>query len=352
MLDKFIEQLISKINEYKKIALFIHAQPDFDCFASAFSLKKWIELNYKDKQVFLMIPKNTYKNSEVQLFFSDADLPSISDLQESIGIILDTSTEERILTQMHIHCQELLIIDHHPKQSNFAQLEFIDPTYSSNSQILAEIFFKLEKEEGKIFDSEMAQFLYSGILTDTGNLMLLSVAPSTFVIVSKLLLKGINRALVHNTIFVQTIKQKLFCHYVLKKSKMTKNGLLYSIVDAKTIKKYEMQSAPNIVSNLANVFGIEVWTTLHYDFDIKQWKCSIRSRELQINTIAKQFGGGGHKHMAATTFKRKRDFYKLIDALEASLKNSGFRNVTKNHRFNSTFYLYFQSFFKKFLKQK
>lgn len=37
-LQLFIEKFISKINEYDKIALFCHIQPDYDAYGSVFAL--------------------------------------------------------------------------------------------------------------------------------------------------------------------------------------------------------------------------------------------------------------------------------------------------------------------------
>lgn len=140
-LQDFANVLISKFQEYKSIALFVHMNPDFDAMASAFGFKQWLNDNFPDITTYIMIPPDTIKPQDKSLFPQEEELPNDDLLKESLGIILDTANKERILTGLYVQCKELITIDHHPQTQSFAELEFIDPTYPAASQILAEMFF-------------------------------------------------------------------------------------------------------------------------------------------------------------------------------------------------------------------
>ncbi|OAL10737.1 phosphoesterase [Candidatus Mycoplasma haematobovis] len=327
MLKNFVSKFLVKLNEYENIAIFVHIDPDFDAYASAFGLRKWLQDNFPNKNVRLMIPQGILREEEKFLFDYDKPLPSEKELKTALGILLDTPNTERVLTQQHIHCKELVIIDHHPKIKGFAQLEFIDPTYPAVSQILAEIFFYLEPDY--VFNSELAQYLYAGIITDTNNFMSLAVLPSTYQALSKLVSKGLNRSAIHNFIFVKNYKFKLFISDVVRRAKLTNNGLVFAVVDKKLINKYFIKDFPHTVPFLENILNVEVWTTLTYDLNSRLWRASIRSKEIIINHIAKLYGGGGHKNAAATQFKRKSTYYKLLVTLDEYLVNAGYGGVTR-----------------------
>ncbi|AEW45050.1 MgPa-like protein, DHH family phosphoesterase [Mycoplasma haemocanis str. Illinois] len=347
MLNRFITNLLSKLEEYDNIAIFVHVNPDFDAYASAFSLKRWIIDNFPESNVNLMIPEETFKEEEKFLFYVNEVLPSKYELKNYLGIILDTSDTERVLTQLHTYCAELAIIDHHPKIKGLAQMEFIDPTYPAVSQILAEIFIYLEESGGHVFNADLAQYLYAGIITDTNNFMSLSMLPSTYNVLANLVSRGLNRNVIHNSIFVKSFNFKVFTAEVIRRTHLTKNGLAYAVIDKKIIDKCKAWDFPHTAPILENISNVEVWTTLTYDAFSGLWKCSIRSKELIINHVAKLYGGGGHKTMSAISFKKKKDFFQMLATMDEYMVNSGYSNATEKDFkfslrlfFHKTFNLY------------
>lgn len=336
MTEAFSKQFLNKIKEYKQIALFVHIQPDFDCYAGAFGIKKWLKDNFPDIKTYLIIPPETFKESEKFLFHSEETLPSESQLSSCLGIIVDTSVPDRVLTRLHVHCREIMVIDHHVKTQTFAEMEFIDPTYPAVAQILAEIFFYLEPL-GYIFSEELAQYFYAGIITDTNNFLSCKMTPSTYIVISKLASKGLNRSAIHDFIFEQPMNHKLFNNKILNNATLTENGLAYSIISKKEIEKHKAHDFPNPVNMLSNISNIEIWTTLVYDTYTKKWKCSIRSKDISIDHIAQLYGGGGHKTMSAAVFNKKFQYYKLLTTLNQHLIKYGYRNVSLK---DSNFYFW------------
>lgn len=267
MVHAFAKRLIVKLQEYDTVALFVHINPDFDAYAGAFGVRKWIKDNFPHIRTYLIIPPGTIKPEEETLFKYGEKLPSKEALKNALGIVLDTPNAGRILTSLYTSCKEIVAIDHHPKSHSFSELEFVDPTYPAVCQMLAELFFYLESEEGGgyVFGEELAQYFYSGIITDTNNFLSLSMLPSTFSVIAQLVSKGLNRSEIHRIIFNKSLRLQLLEKKVLENCQLTENGLIFSIINKSMLRKYGMDSIPNPVSVLENVPNIEVWSTLNYE---------------------------------------------------------------------------------------
>lgn len=203
-----------------------------------------------------MIYPDTMTYQEKILFEYNHPLPNDQDISESLGIVVDTANELRVMTQKHKLCKELINIDHHPQVENFATINFIDPIYPACSQIVATMFAYLEPDY--VFTAKTAQYLYAGIVTDTNNLLSPTVSTETFNILGKIVAKGINRDQVIDAIFLKTLNQKKFDSYVLKRINITANGLAYAIVSKRSIHKYKMENCPSTITLLANLLNIEI----------------------------------------------------------------------------------------------
>lgn len=53
---------------------------------------------------------------------------------------------------------------------------------------------------------------------------------------------------------------------------------------------------------------------------------------MNISEITKLYGGGGHKKMAAATFKKKFNYYQMLATVDDYLSNHNFSKVTIRDR--------------------
>ncbi|AHC39864.1 phosphoesterase [Mycoplasma ovis str. Michigan] len=202
-------------------------------------------------------------------------------------------------------------------------MEFINHLYSSTAEILVELLLYFESNYGYAFTPQMSQYLYAGIITDTNHLKT-HITPSTHYFLWKLLSKGIRRKAINELIIENSLNKRLFDQEVIRNIKITPNGLAFSIVSAKLLKKYSIQDYVSAISNLENISGIEIWVIFIEDKFLKKWKCSIRSKRLPIDKMAARLGGGGHKLIASTVLKKKREFWASLLLLDDYLVKFGF----------------------------
>lgn len=153
--------------------------------------------------------------------------------------------------------------------------------------------------------SPVAQYLYAGIVTDTGRFLYLSTRPSTLTIAGKLLSVGLNRQRINDVLYIHKYKELKFNVYVISKINfMKKQKFAYAVLGKKSFDKYGIDVRMSMVQLLNNIEGVEVWMSCYYDETKKAWRGSLRSRSLPINQIAEKHQGGGHKASCRFHFKK------------------------------------------------
>lgn len=305
--------IMEKIEEYENIALFFHERPDFDTLGSCYAIKAFIKDNFKNKNVKVigcdtlskiygstLFDFNKKENKADKNFFSNA-----------LAIISDTADSKRVYSQKFLECKTTIRVDHHPQIENFCDIELIDPMMPATCQIWADIFYTSKK----IISSECAKYLYAGILTDTGRFLHVNTLPSTYEIVARLVQTGFSRVDVHDAIYARTKKEILFNNYLSEKI-VYKKDFVYLIIPKGTHKKFNIYPQMSMVNLLSDIKGSKIWFSLYFDESSKSWKGSLRSKDIQINQIAKKFGGGGHKFAAGFSLKKLSDYKILINDLK------------------------------------
>lgn len=318
------QTIINKIDDYTNISIFFHEQPDFDALGSAFALQFFIKTKYPQKEVKIIGLDILPDRFGSTLFSFDKKHVPNEFLANSLGIVLDTSTSNRIWSQRHNYCRELIRIDHHPKTEVVADYEWVDAEYSATAEMIAELLFYWDQESILL---PTCNYLYAGLLTDTNRFLYQSVTPRTLNIAAKLMEKGINRNAVHDSIYLKQPKDLLFRNYVLKKAKISQRlGLAYAKLPKGCFKRHGIDQMTSMVHVLANIIDIKIWFTFYYDEVVKTWKGSIRSTGLPINQIAERYHGGGHQLASGMTFKHKHEMKAFVKDIKEYLK----QNTNKN----------------------
>ena len=312
--------IIKKIEQYDNIAIFFHEQPDLDALGSSYGLQFFIKTKYPHKDVRLIgldILPNKFANN---LFYFDKNHVENEFLSNSLGIILDTSSNARIWSQRQNYCRELLRIDHHPKTEVVADYEWVDATYSATAEMVAELLFNWDEQSILM---PTCTYLYAGLLTDTNRFLYPIVSPRTYMIASKLVDKGANRQKVHDAIYLKEPNELLFRSYVLSKAHIDQDlGMAWAKLPKNCYDHYGVEIRLSMVHVLANITRIRIWFTFYYDDVAKTWKGSIRSTGLPVNNLAEKYRGGGHKLAAGMTFKNEKEMERFVKDVKKYLKQN------------------------------
>jgi phosphoesterase RecJ-like protein len=225
-----------------------------------------------------------------------------------VAMVLDCSDSSRAgaVKDYLSNVNYIINIDHHISNTNFGDINWIDPKASSASQMV----YTLCKRLG-VMDKKIATCIYTGIFTDTGNFTYSSVTPETHEIVASLLRHGIDPQMVHHHLHSLCSKEDLLSiGKIISSLKFdTNNKICWAVIDAWKEKDYDLTEVIFSIMRISR--DTEVFL-LFKKIGTNKIRVNFRSRFfVDVNKIAQFFGGGGHKRASGTT---------IIDSLEGAEK--------------------------------
>lgn len=149
------EEIFEEIRKAPVITIFRHTEPDMDALGSQMGLKKALQHIFPEKEIYVLgqQTRNGFVMDEVE----DEVIP------ESLGILIDTSSSDRIDDQRFFDTAKKIRFDHHIKTEEIGDLDYVDEKAGASGEVLADFFRDLNQEIG----AEAAQDLYQALSADT-----------------------------------------------------------------------------------------------------------------------------------------------------------------------------------------
>jgi phosphoesterase RecJ-like protein len=222
-----------------------------------------------------------------------------------VGIVLDCSDLERVGDEAaNIEKIKTLInIDHHVSNSGFCALKMLDPQASSTGELL----FRLMREMKFKMSKDICTNLYTAIMTDTGSFRYSSTHKETLWAVGDLVEQGANPQWIAENIYESDppARLKLLAKALATLSLDMKNRIGSLVVTQKDLQEAgaSWEHTEGFVDIPRTVKGIEI-SVLYTQRGENNFKLSLRSKaDVNVEKIAKKFGGGGHVHAASCWIK-------------------------------------------------
>lgn len=314
MLNSVYKQILKKIKEYDTIVIARHVGPDPDAIGSTIALREIIKYNFPNKKVYAVgVGVSRFK------YFGLLDKIDESKIENALLMILDVPKFDRVDSAYRPKYSYSIKIDHHPCDEAVCEIDWVDETASSTCQMITEFVYKTKLKMTK----EIAEKLYTGIVSDSDRFLLSYTTPKTLELSSKLL-EDYNFELMplYNNLYERPINERLFEAHILKNMTISENGFGYFKVTNEIIKKFEVDSgtASNLINNFNFIKELKVWAFSSYDEKSEIYKINIRSRNIVINEVAQQFNGGGHKFASGARIKTEEEVNELFAALDELCK--------------------------------
>ena len=311
MFKNIHKQILKKIKEYDEIVIARHIGPDPDAISSEIALRDIIKLNFPNKKVYAV-------GNEVSRFryFGNLDKISSSELSnETLMIILDVPKFDRVDYMKKEGFAYTIKIDHHPCDEKVCDLELVDDSAASTTQLITEFVYETKLKMNK----NIAENLFSGIVSDSDRFLLSYTTPKTLMLVSKLLDDyKFDLMPLYNNLYERPLDERKFESYIINNLDITENGFGSIVLDNKVFKLFNVDSAT--ASNMVNDFNfikeLKVWAFASWDERNNIFKVNIRSRGTVINEVAEKFNGGGHKFASGArleTLEEVKDLFKALD---------------------------------------
>ena len=198
---------------------------------------------------------------------------------------------------------ERVIVDHHVSQDDLGAVEFKEETAEATGRLILELGEALGVE----ITPEIAMPLFAAIATDTGWFRFSSVKEETFLALARLVAAGANPPGIFSSLYEQHSLARLYLRgRILEHVVSDADGRLLSThVTQQDFRETGAKTTDTEdgINKLHTVAGSEV-AVLFVELEPKLTKVSLRSRtDFNVQAIAAQFGGGGHKAASGVTFK-------------------------------------------------
>lgn len=315
------KRIYNLIKKSDTIVIARHVGPDPDALGSSIGLKESILATFPNKNVYVV-------GSPATKFKYLGNLDKIPDYisKNSLLIVTDTPNIKRIDGANISDFKHVIKIDHHPFIEKFADIEWVDTTSSSASQMIMELIFSTKLKMTK----KSAEDLYIGLVSDTDRFLFSYTTSKTFSLVSRLLEEtGIEIVPLYKDLFMRPFKEMKFEGYISNHLQVTEHGFAYVYLDEEALNRYKVDAATagNMVNNFNYIEDFVAWAVFSYDKVNNNIRGSIRSRGPIINEIASHYNGGGHEFASGVRLNSieeveamARDYDKVCEEYNKSLK--------------------------------
>ena len=328
--SKIIPQIAKYIEKHNNFILTTHISCDMDGVGSEYAL--YMLLKKMNKKCIII--NNEEIPEIIQPFIDTNCFQKIEEIKDTWQHVVELL--EKDYFAFILDCSELpridlvgsLIeeakcpwksIDHHVLPANKNYL--VDASYGATCEIIWDLYhyFKIK------IPSNVAVPLYLGLVTDTGNFRYSKTSLRTHLAAGELTSYGIDtdyicRLVYENHTFdrLQVMKQ-VFNKAIFNKEK----GYVIGEIIPDKIKKLQLNDsfAEGIVNHLLGVQGVYI-SALLKKTENGFLKASLRSIEdIDVASIASEFGGGGHKNAAGLYLKEpyKKAKKKLVQSIHKYL---------------------------------
>ena len=274
------EQIKQLIEKYNRIIIHRHKNPDGDAYGSQLGLKRIIELNYPEKEVYAVGDINTFQ------FLGDLDIIPDDYYPEALVIIVDVCVTYMISDDRYKNAKEILVIDHHLNQPDFECVSFIESNHISCADLIAGIFI----ENNCIFDEIAATRFLTGIVTDSGRFLYPNTNAQTLEIAAFLIKQGADLNWIYDKLYTDELNFKKLKGYFINNFKTTKQNIAYMKNDTTVKNDFGVTTfvvSRAMVNQMSGIRGIEIWANFTEE-DNHNILVELRSAEKSIVHIARK----------------------------------------------------------------
>lgn len=299
--------IIDTIEKENSFLILTHSTPDGDALGSSLALKIFLEKLNKKVEFYAEKP------IPVQYRFlpginSIKDLKTLSIENLDVLILVDcnkinrVSYEREILEKIELFSGKRIVIDHHiTDREEEKSLKWVDPQKAATGILI----YYLIKNMNVELNEEIAYNLYTALIVDTGNFQFDNTTEEAFLIARELVKAGAKPSYIYEQCFESwgESRFKLFL-------KMLNNLELLPPLAVSYISKEDFQEThttepdtERFVEFIRILKDINL-TALFREIEKDFIKVSLRSKgNIDVSSIAREFGGGGHKNAAGYRIK-------------------------------------------------
>lgn len=310
-----LESIKEKIESSNSILIVTHTNPDGDAMGSSLGLMSAIKKIGKTGAVYIPVPNKMFSYLPG---YSEILKENVNPNDYDLCIALDASDLERLgeCRETFEAIEDTIVIDHHITNQSYADINYLNAVASSTCENLIVVLAAMNIAINK----EIAESLYTGILTDTGAFRY-NVQPETYEFVAMLTETGVETAKIYRRLFdLTTLEKTKLLARALERLEIYEEGkVAFSYITKQDLEDLNLDESDSegIVNFGRNIDGTEV--SIFIKEQDGKYKISMRANEyVDVSVVASKFAGGGH--VRAAGFESMMTMDQIKTALLEELK--------------------------------
>jgi len=327
MLDRFNAFL----DCHAKVLLTTHENPDGDGVGAALALAAHLKAAGKEARIVVSpsLPENLrFLDPEgwIEAFAPEGTHRDLGAWPDA-WLLIDASEPHRmgaLYAAFETTGAQRACLDHHLKDApqGFDE-EFTDATASASAELVYDL---LRPRIGGDLPPVMAQALYAGLVSDTGNFRHSNSTPKIHLAAADLIAQGIHPARTFNALYQTATPAKLRLFGRAMSGVQLRDGGRFAYVSVTGADLEACGATPEDLDDLVEeprkLKGVEVAALFSETTDGRA-KVSLRSRErVDVNAVCRLFGGGGHRLASGAKVAQPLDTF-IARVEEAVLSQMG-----------------------------
>lgn len=291
----------------ENVVIVTHVSPDGDAIGSSLGLYNF--LSGQDKNVHVIVP-NAFPEffrwmpgaKDIIRYDKYKEFADKLMMEADVICCLDFNALSRVAEMketLAVSPARKMMVDHHLDPEPFCRITISHPTISSTSELVFRLICRLG-----YFDEmtkEVAECIYTGMMTDTGGFTYNSNNQEIYFIISELLSKGIDKDEIYRKVFHTYSESRLrLMGYVLNDKMVVYPQYASALITLSATEQERFHCMKGDTEGFVNmplsIKGIRFSAFLREDAEKKMIKISLRSvGTFPCNKVAADFfNGGGH----------------------------------------------------------
>ncbi|HEY6118377.1 MAG TPA: bifunctional oligoribonuclease/PAP phosphatase NrnA [Pyrinomonadaceae bacterium] len=330
-----LSQVVELIESKRRFAITSHIRPDGDSLGSSLGLYWLLRALDKDVEVIMRDPvPHSYQQlpgaKHVRV------TPAADEKYDAVFVIECSDISRPGLIDLEKHL--VVNIDHHSTTALFGSINWIDSTASA----VGEMIYNLCKATGVRVTKEIAECVYTALITDTGSFHYSNTTERTFKVASELVRTGVRPAKTAEAVFASYPWSRIqLMGAVLSTARRDQSGRVAVMRQTAEVQEAigaSDEDADGFVNYPLTVGEVEAVALLK-EFAPGTYRTSLRSKgDVNVARVAEKFGGGGHRNAAGCTLRGtwEEAEHEIIGLLRDAVERAnGLKDTTEDALQNS-----------------
>ena len=304
-----LQRAAEEIRRRRRFVIASHVRPDGDAIGSQLAMAYALRALGKEARIVNRDPPPLPLLS----FPGVADIEIAERIDDTGDAVIVMETGDLSRTGVAgLDAGFVINIDHHVGNTMYGAVNWFDVSAAA----CGEMVFDLVRELRVPLTYEIAVHVYVAILTDTGSFHYSNISPRTFDTCRQCVEAGVNPQAVARAVFDSNSlgRLKLF-GAVLRGMQLDAAGQVATLtVDEQLLADCgaTYEDTDGLINLPLTVKGIQA-VIFFKKIGPDDWRISLRSKgNIDVNAVAKQFGGGGHKNASGCSATGSLDGLKAL----------------------------------------